>query len=435
MNELKELRTSHAKTFDLGDGKRRLQASFLQIHYEENGEWKEVDMSVKNKKVRGGIYHVDVLDGKIGFKATDRKTGNGITIELISLGGVPVPHSEPKIKGNETLWEEVSPGIDIKFVFRNHQSNIFRILKNDQAAKTAVWKVTEDAGDKTMHFNPKIIGRDANKRQTKHTTTYEDGILTDTFEGKVFEREKKKRVKTELDPVYPVEIDPTVDVFTAASNDGNAAVFKNPSDVTTYSYSNTTIQTAKVYYNQTGGGYKAKAANFYRFTGITIPQSSTINSAILKLWAGPGSNNPKITIDAKDLNNPANPTNVGQIMNPGTLASNNIVTTLTSATVQYIPFNVQTIVQELVNSFDYSNEAMMFFSRQNTLDLGPTYKALRVYMADNEPFFPGTSPELVIDYTAGASSAIKTWNGLADASVKTVNGLARASVKTKNGLA
>jgi hypothetical protein len=34
-----------------------------------------------------------------------------------------------------------------------------------------------------------------------------------------------------------------------------------------------------------------------------------------------------------------------------------------------------------------------------------------------------------------ASSAIKTWEGLADASVKTVNGLARASVKTRNGLA
>lgn len=38
-------------------------------------------------------------------------------------------------------------------------------------------------------------------------------------------------------------------------------------------------------------------------------------------------------------------------------------------------------------------------------------------------------------YTATASSAIKTVNGLAKASVKTVNGLAIASVKTRNGLA
>lgn len=35
----------------------------------------------------------------------------------------------------------------------------------------------------------------------------------------------------------------------------------------------------------------------------------------------------------------------------------------------------------------------------------------------------------------GASSSVKTYNGLAVASVKTVNGLAIASVKTKNGLA
>lgn len=39
------------------------------------------------------------------------------------------------------------------------------------------------------------------------------------------------------------------------------------------------------------------------------------------------------------------------------------------------------------------------------------------------------------DTAGGASSSIKTFNGLAYASTKTVNGLAIASVKTKNGLA
>lgn len=48
----------------------------------------------------------------------------------------------------------------------------------------------------------------------------------------------------------------------------------------------------------------------------------------------------------------------------------------------------------------------------------------------------GTDPYgLDWDGFPSASSAVKTYNGLAIASVKTVNGLAIASVKTKNGLA
>ena len=42
-------------------------------------------------------------------------------------------------------------------------------------------------------------------------------------------------------------------------------------------------------------------------------------------------------------------------------------------------------------------------------------------------------PKLVVAYSA--SSAIKTWDGLAKASIKTMNGLAIASVKTWDGLA
>jgi hypothetical protein len=397
MIEIQELRTSHQKTFDLGNGNKRLVASLVPVHYQDNnGAWRDVDMTLVNGQVRTGIYHVDILPNKVGFKATDRTTGKGISVEFL-----PGPAPTPIITGNQALWRDVIPGVDVKFVFDNSQAHIFRILKTDTATKTATWKIVEDAGDKQIFFNSKVMGLDANKRQTKHTKFYQNGILTDTFEGKVFERDKKTRAKIEVDPVYPVEIDPVIDVFSSANNDGFSLIIKK-NGVQTYSNFNTTGLRGYALYNSSLGGsdtYKSRRGSFVRFSGITIPQGSTINSATLKIYEAIGNAyNPRITINAKKLNNPNNPTNANQVIFPATLATHNLVTTI-SLPDQYVNFNVLAIVQELVSSFDYSNETMLFFIGKSMINYWTLNKIFAHYLADNS----GTAkdPELVIDYTSG----------------------------------
>lgn len=440
MLELTQKRTLHSKTHDLGNGRFRLTASMIPMHYEENGQLLDIDMTIQNGVVNSGIYKVELMTNKIGFHAIDRASGKKISVSLGKIGNQSVAYASPVIEGNKATWPSVKPGVDVEFIFNPHQVNIFRVLQNASAEKFAEWEVQNELGDKSIKMNDIVRGRDAAKNETKHTVVIappstannrKSYVIRDTFEGKSFKRNKKTRVKEEVEPVYPVRIDPTVSItISNTADDGDAQKIISGS-ATVYTQFRTAV-TAHTIKNTDYGGSQNETRVFLRFPGITIPQSSTINSALIQPWINANDfNTVALRVQGKKLNNPSAPTNFNQAFSPATLATSKPVQNITTVAGNYANVDIQGLIQELVNSFDYSNEAMLFFLNSNVIANYPTYKRLRI-----DDFTGGGIPaKLVIDYTSGGgSSNIKTWNGLADASTKTWNGLARASVKTWNGL-
>lgn len=407
MLELTQKRTLHSKTHDLGNGQYRLTASMIPMHYEENGALHDIDMTIQNGVVNSGIYKVELLTDKIGFRAIDRGTNKTITVSIGKIGNQSVAYSAPQIDVNKASWPSIKPGVDIEFVFNNHQVNIFRVLQNAQAAKVAEWDVDEELGEKTIKMNDNVRGRDAARNETKHTVlitppdnqpnrkTY---TIRDTFEDRVYKRNPQTRVKEEsVDVQYPVRIDPTVTVSISANADDGQA---NGNGATYSSFKTNTSSINLFDANTVGGHYRSKG--YFRFNGITVPQSSTINSAQINYY-GRVLRTPtqQFTVLAKKLNNPAAPTNYAQVMSPATLASNQPHGTASGTagfTLQNV--SVQSLVQELVNSFDYSNESMLFFLR---VPQSTTFNTIKVIDYSHPTLAPF---ELVIDYTAGGGGGV-----------------------------
>lgn len=445
MLELTEKRTLHSKTHDLGGGKFRLTASMIPMHYEENGQLLDIDMTIQNGVVNSGLYKVELMTDKIGFHAIDRGTNKRISVNLSKIGNQNVPYAVPTMEGNKAKWSSVKPGVDIEFIFNPHQVNIFRVLQNASAEKYAEWNVNEEIGDKTIKMNDKVRGRDNAKNETKHTVVIappstannrKSYVIRDTFESKVFKRDSKTRVKTEsTDVQYPVRIDPTVTIdISDTTDDGYGFKSFRTAPPNTINSSRFVDTYSGIYIshriNSPGSnGAELELKGFFRFPGITIPQSSTINSASLKPYVAFKNNNMVGRVEARKVNNPNAPTNATGIFNPATLATNVANKTFTTASGNRSDINVAAIVQELVNAFDYSNEAMLFFIRKPSTTNGTFFVTFEDLSAGN-----GNPAQLVIDYTAGGGSSIKTFNGITNANSKTLNGVTNANVKSKNSV-
>lgn len=441
MRELSQMRTLHSKTHDLGNGQHRLVASMIPMHYEENGQLLDIDMTIHDGVVNSGLYKIILMTDKIGFEAIDRGTGKKISVSLAKIGNNSVSYSAPTVEGNKAKWSSISSGVDVEFIFNPNQVHIFRILNDDQSEKSASWEIDEDLGEKSINMSNRVIGRDYSNNPTKHTVTVihqEETTLRkkytihDRFDGKVFVRDNKTRVKKEFEGVqYPVRIDPTITVgISSTANDGYAIKSKF-AGITTNTVFTTANSSCRVSH-RTSGALVVNGRSFFRFQGITIAQSTAITSATLKPFKSNMITTLVGTILAKKLNNPVAPTNVAQVFTPGTLATNQPTKAFTTAQNNVSNINVTNLVQELINAFDYSSDEMLFFIKAQETPATSRYISFNDFSSIG---LGGTAAQLEIVYGGGGGSSIKTWNGLADASTKTYNGLARASIKTFNGLA
>ena len=445
MLELTQKRTLHSKTHDLGEGKMRLTASMIPMHYEDNGQLLDIDMTIQNGVVNSGLYKVELMTDKIGFHAIDRGSGKKISVSLGKIGNQSVAYASPVLDGNKATWPSIKPNVDVEFIFNPHQVNIFRVLQNASAEKFAEWEIEEELGDKTIKMNDVVRGRDNAKNETKHTVVIappstannrKSYVIRDTFEDRVFKRNPQTRVKEEsADVAYPVRIDPTVTVnIVSGADDGRAARYITGAVTTSDFFDPSGTDNVVVNFSD-GAGTARIDKSFFRFTGITIPQSSTINSATLKPYVlGLNNSGPnQITVQAREVNDPAAPTNFAQAFSPATLAAAAPTFNGTFGTGAIISINVATLVQELVNSFDYSNEAMLFFIK--TPQFVTAFGNRKQVEFECFEHADANEAQLVIDYTAGGGgSDIKTFNGVTNANTKLVNGVTNANVKSKNGV-
>uniref|UniRef100_A0A6M3KNE6 Lectin/glucanase superfamily protein n=1 Tax=viral metagenome TaxID=1070528 RepID=A0A6M3KNE6_9ZZZZ len=239
MQEIVSRRTETSKTYDLGDGKRRLESRIGAIHYRDNysdpsEQWKDIDLTWVGNRIDKAPYEL-TLDGQ-KITVRDKKSGEISTIELT----------------------EIKPaGLKFEIVPENTRVSFRHTLPSDKIPFEASFKITGKGLITTKAFDDDgEIMLDAGV--VGDTLTEKLPSIVDKATGKV--RPAKGLVK--VDPTWQV----------AASTD----------DVTR----RITASLLSLIDANKAGYYSAASKQFgcgMRFLNITIPNAQVIDSAYLIL--------------------------------------------------------------------------------------------------------------------------------------------------------
>lgn len=282
--ELIERRTANSKTFDLGKGKRCLEAHIGDIHYKDDyadvfEPWKDIDLTWEGNRINKVPYELTCEGNKLTLG--NKRTGNITTIELDSIGGEKIPDvAWERSKGlarapGITTIEDVALDTDLEVIAELSAVRFRRVLKSDKAPQEAKFKVT---GDTSLI----VIRASDEDGDIPVESSLKDGILTETL-------------KPDRPIKYPVRIDPTWQVG------ADADVCHRRLNPAFWSYEATLFA---------AGAFDSSAFRLgsgARFTNITIPQGTTITQAylILKCQTAKSGVVCKTTISAEKEDNPA----------------------------------------------------------------------------------------------------------------------------------
>ena len=171
---------------------------------------------------------------------------------------------------------------------------------------------------------------------------------------------------------------------------------------------------ARVNYATAGAGaYVSKFGGWFRFSGITIPQGSIINSATLRVYGMAENGAIAVKFEADSRQTPGNPTNRTQVMSPANVLASSVTdswaTTGTyTGKAKYLQRDqdVQALVQSLVNSRGYNSGEMVFYANGVKIVQIGGLPFARIYNRDwgattttGQGGMP-KSAKLVIDYTS-----------------------------------
>ncbi len=174
----------------------------------------------------------------------------------------------------------------------------------------------------------------------------------------------------------------------------------------------------------TVGAYAGKCA-WYRFTGVTIPPSSTIAVAYLSLYERYSNGNPLTRLYFEKANNPAAPTNWSDYNGR-------------TPTTAYVAWNgdpgdngwynspsLVVPLQELVNAYGLNNQAIMVLHKDNGSGAGVERNSAAWDYSDHT-----YGAKLHIEYTSGGATArtsAETGSGV-DSRLSFLSSFARADV-------
>jgi hypothetical protein len=165
-----------------------------------------------------------------------------------------------------------------------------------------------------------------------------------------------------------------------------------------------------------------EVGGFYRFPGITIPQGATIDNAYLGLYEAWSNSGNQTKLRADDQNDS------GQITSQADYFGRSLTTAGTDADGDpgipgWYQIDATDIIQELVTSYDYDNEAIQFL-HQDDGGANANYRASYSYEGENT-----RAPKLHIEYTAGEVEKTAAESG----SGADVSSLLAAMAKAESG--
>lgn len=184
--EMKDKRTFTSKTFDLGGGKYHFRECDNIVHYEKNGVLRDIDLTPKDKD---GYWLIDVAAFTLKLpKDKPAFVLDGIAYECLETDCRVISYDR---------WE----GADYIITLEIKGTGIQTITELT-GAKALRWAVSGEVP------GLEIYGRDAAGNSIDATKTFKDGILTETFTGKVRKiiDKKTRRRKLSSDVVYPVKM-------------------------------------------------------------------------------------------------------------------------------------------------------------------------------------------------------------------------------------
>jgi hypothetical protein len=380
---------------DAPDGRRRyvLDASIGALHYQDaQGVWQEIDDDL-------------VDDGADGFTvktaATSyllRAAGDGKRrlypnrhdlTRYIELGGLPALGT-PQRGPNYLLWDR--PNFAVRIRTAPETLKFIVVLKNADAPTS--FSFTASLVGLTRQGQLLLADGVPVARIRKPSTVDAEGTereATISFAG--------GKITVSLDTtglVFPIELDPTVEVSVAATGD-DVSLY----GVTTEGANGNFISDNNTWY---AGDYPAGKGLYSaaRFVSVTIPGGATASNCHLTLIAATtlSATACNTRLWGNDTATPAPPTNVttfwALVKTTEYADWNNIPAW--SAGTSYDSADISSIIQELLNSYNYSSGADVQIMWWNNASSAGAYRTAASW--DHTTYDP---PLLHIEYsTAGA---------------------------------
>ena len=158
-NEIVSLRTEVSKTFDLGDGQRKLVKHQGPIHYKGPGssEFVEIDLTPVDQGdhwlVDSGPYLLKIFKHNCEIEYTSAQGGT-YKVKLTKLGHIPVRDLDtvPVIIDGNIHFNNISHGVDIYLDIRPNKIEWFKVLHHENTITDFEWEVEEeDNGQATVN--------------------------------------------------------------------------------------------------------------------------------------------------------------------------------------------------------------------------------------------------------------------------------------------
>jgi len=329
-DKIAELATETSDVTWLGGNRYALDSAAGPINYKDSYDdpselWKPIDTTIVNGQITRAPYTaVFDYDNKV-VTVTDKRTGAVTTIQLDSLGGNSMAGVGTDVEnGNTVTWANVATDTDVKVVANNNQIRFERILKSANAPTDATFditqtgdsiKLTSQAQDKTRTI-PLIASVSdpvvSMGKRTIQSVSMADLNLEDTQINGTLNEDIDTDNAGEI--VYPLVIDPTLNISVAASTDDCYFFTGN-------------IYLNAAYMLLGNGGFSVDSA--LRFLNVAVPIGATPTAAdiIFKSYAAQSGDTCKVKIYGE------NPTNA----NPATYSTyaNVVGRTLTSDFVSW----------------------------------------------------------------------------------------------------
>jgi hypothetical protein len=159
-SEIASARAICAKTFDLGEGKRRLILASVPLHRPrdvaayfrgERVDFDDIDDTLDEGDdddlvLRRGLYSLRILKRGVGFTYQSIITGSILRVRLLEIDGNAVGAvGLPERVGKRLIWRDVAPGNDFHLLLRTQNVELFKVIKNANAGRRFRWRVIESA--------------------------------------------------------------------------------------------------------------------------------------------------------------------------------------------------------------------------------------------------------------------------------------------------
>ncbi len=391
-------RKENSKKFFLSNSSYALDISLGAMHYKDDYSnqqepWKDIDLTFKDNQITKAPYILSVNQDARSLTVQDKKTGRVTSLTLSKVGNIDINNITKKaatISPGKIQWTDIATDLDLAITAENTRVRFDWIVKSEKAPHEMEFEIKD--GGITITYG----GTDADGQAVNVTAQRNGNKIVESIQpgGK-----------------YPKVINPVIDVNTGASNNDCQLYWDN--SIWNFSTTSLGVQVGNINYQY------YKMGSGLRFSNITIPGNSIINSAYISILSQFSNSSPtvntKLTGDKE--NNPANWSNFSDFQSRrGTViggANNNKITTTQvnwdniggwNYLTWYNSPNISSIIQELVNAHAPNNEAIALF--WDDFDNRSTYYRTGISYDNGS----SNAPKLHIEYTPALSNTPSSYN-------------------------